>query len=202
MDLLSLLTNMGIVWRRTAYFTRALDAWENAWALAKVADEPKERAIADRALAELLELNARLGPQTFQIAGIHTVNQAGVRLAEQGHAGWRRVVQTVRHARGIRRRIVRVVELPELRSRRDVDCEHIHSVAARLVRRGEGREHGRVVAAEQRRLHRLAGSQVDVVELARGGPSRVAERGQVVVGGCAGGRGSGVVRPASPWSNG
>src|SRR5206468_1343916 len=136
---------------------------------------------------------------TFQIAGIHTVNQAGVRLAEQGHAGWRRVVQTVRHARGIRRLVVGVVELPELRSRRDVDCEHIYSVAARLVRRGEGREHGRVVAAEQRRLHRLAGSQVDVVELARGGPSRVAERGQVVVGGCAGGRahvsGAAVVLP-------
>ncbi len=57
----SLLTNMGIVYRRTGYFTRALAAWEQAWRLGKDEAAPAPRAIADRAVAEWAELNARLG---------------------------------------------------------------------------------------------------------------------------------------------
>jgi RHS repeat-associated protein len=57
----SLLTNMGIVYRRTGYFTRALAAWDEAWRLGKTDPRPTQRAIADRAVAELAELNARLG---------------------------------------------------------------------------------------------------------------------------------------------
>ena len=57
----SLLTDLGIVYRRTGYFLKALDAWEKAWKLSKNATEVTSRAIADRAVGELAELNARLG---------------------------------------------------------------------------------------------------------------------------------------------
>jgi hypothetical protein len=57
----ALLTDLGIVYRRTGHFSRALTAWEAAWEAAKGQTEPRARAIADRALGELAELNARLG---------------------------------------------------------------------------------------------------------------------------------------------
>lgn len=41
--------------------SKALSCWEEAWALGKNVTDPKGKAIADRAVAELLELNARLG---------------------------------------------------------------------------------------------------------------------------------------------
>jgi hypothetical protein len=57
----ALLTGLGIVYRRTGYFSRALMAWESAWTAARGATDPLGSAIADRALAELAELSARLG---------------------------------------------------------------------------------------------------------------------------------------------
>jgi YD repeat-containing protein len=57
----SLLTNMGLVYRRTGYFTKALSAWEEAWASGKSETAPAASAIADRAVAEWAELNARVG---------------------------------------------------------------------------------------------------------------------------------------------
>lgn len=57
----SLLTDLGIVYRRTGYFSKALAAWEAAWEASKPAIDRTGNAIADRAVAELAELNARLG---------------------------------------------------------------------------------------------------------------------------------------------
>jgi len=57
----SIWTGLGVVYRRTGYYSRALEAWERAWILAKDRTEPGPKAIADRAVAELAELNARLG---------------------------------------------------------------------------------------------------------------------------------------------
>lgn len=57
----ALLLDMGIVYRRTGYFTKALGAWKEAWDLSKGEIEPKGRAVADRALADLATLDARLG---------------------------------------------------------------------------------------------------------------------------------------------
>ena len=57
----SLLLNLGIHYRHTGWFTKALDAWEQSWALAKNASDSKDREVADTTVAELLELNARLG---------------------------------------------------------------------------------------------------------------------------------------------
>jgi RHS repeat-associated protein len=57
----SLLLGMGVSYRRTGYYTRALDSWEQAWGLLKGETDPRLRALADRAVGELAELNARLG---------------------------------------------------------------------------------------------------------------------------------------------
>jgi len=57
----SLLLNLGTVYRRTGYFSRALAAWEESWAIAAGAKGARERAVADRALGELVQLHARLG---------------------------------------------------------------------------------------------------------------------------------------------
>ncbi len=57
----SLLTDLGIVYRRTGHFSKALAVWEEAWELGKNQTEPNPRAIVDRAVAELAELNARVG---------------------------------------------------------------------------------------------------------------------------------------------
>ena len=56
-----MLTNLGVVYRRTGYFLRALEAWEEAWKLGKSETEADARAIVDKAVGELAELNARLG---------------------------------------------------------------------------------------------------------------------------------------------
>jgi YD repeat-containing protein len=57
----SLLTGMGVSYRRTGHFSRALAAWEEAWSLAKESEDARIKATADRAVGELFELNARLG---------------------------------------------------------------------------------------------------------------------------------------------
>lgn len=57
----ALLSNLGWVYRRAGSFTRALDAWEEAWRLGKGETERRGKAIVDGALAQLAELNARLG---------------------------------------------------------------------------------------------------------------------------------------------
>lgn len=53
--------NLGLRLFQTAYFSRALTAYENSWVLSKNATEPSARSLADRAIGELLQLNARLG---------------------------------------------------------------------------------------------------------------------------------------------
>src|SRR6266545_3031547 len=57
----SVLTDLGIVHRKTSYFSKALAAWEEAWQLFAAVTEPRAKAMADRAIGELAELNSRLG---------------------------------------------------------------------------------------------------------------------------------------------
>ena len=57
----SVLLDLGLVYRRTGHFSRALDVWNDAWALAKSGEDRNSRAIGDRAVGELFELNSRLG---------------------------------------------------------------------------------------------------------------------------------------------
>jgi hypothetical protein len=45
----ALLANLGIESYNTAHYSLALDAWREAWELAKAATDPKTKALADRA---------------------------------------------------------------------------------------------------------------------------------------------------------
>lgn len=57
----AVLTNLGLSYYREGYFSRAISAWSEAWAAGRSATEPRARAVADRALGELLRMHARLG---------------------------------------------------------------------------------------------------------------------------------------------
>ena len=57
----SLWFNLGVVYRKTGYFTRALEAWEQAWSLLKHETGGSAKLLGDAAVGELSELNARLG---------------------------------------------------------------------------------------------------------------------------------------------
>jgi RHS repeat-associated protein len=57
----ALLTNLGLEYRHTGWFLKALDAWEQAWAIGKGDKSQMGKPLIDRAVGELAELNARLG---------------------------------------------------------------------------------------------------------------------------------------------
>jgi RHS repeat-associated protein len=50
----ALLTNLGIVYRRTGYYNKSLEALQQAWAVMKNATDHKVKVLADRVAAELL----------------------------------------------------------------------------------------------------------------------------------------------------
>ena len=57
----ALMTNLGLEYRKTGWFLKALNAWEEAWALGKSEKSAMGKILMDRAVGELTELNARLG---------------------------------------------------------------------------------------------------------------------------------------------
>jgi RHS repeat-associated protein len=57
----SLLANMGSFFKENGYFTRALDAWREAWEMTKGQNSGAGKVIADRAVAEFLRLNSNFG---------------------------------------------------------------------------------------------------------------------------------------------
>lgn len=57
----SLLANLGLLYRNSGYWSKALSAWETAWNLSKAATDPLLKSIADRTFGELTQLHARLG---------------------------------------------------------------------------------------------------------------------------------------------
>jgi hypothetical protein len=56
-----LLTNLGLEYYKTGHYSKALEAWTQAWELAKAATDLKGKALADRAAGELAYMYARLG---------------------------------------------------------------------------------------------------------------------------------------------
>ncbi len=57
----ALWTNLGIVYRNSGWYSKALAAWEQAWALGKHEQESRVHALVDRAAGELARLNSNLG---------------------------------------------------------------------------------------------------------------------------------------------
>lgn len=60
----ALLTDLGLEYYRTAHYSLALEAWQEAWTLGKDATDRKAKAVADRAGGELAFMDARLGRMT------------------------------------------------------------------------------------------------------------------------------------------
>lgn len=54
-------TNLGLAYLHSGYFSRALDAWGQAWKLGKGAQAPEAKAIIDRAIGQRATLYASLG---------------------------------------------------------------------------------------------------------------------------------------------
>jgi hypothetical protein len=57
----SLLNNLGREYYNTGYYSKALEAWRDTWQLATEVEEPRGKAVADRASGELAYMYARLG---------------------------------------------------------------------------------------------------------------------------------------------
>lgn len=57
----ALWTNLGLSYRHYGYFSRALDAWRNAWSEGRNASDPEAKALVDRAVGELAKLYASFG---------------------------------------------------------------------------------------------------------------------------------------------
>jgi len=90
----ALLTNLGIVYRRTGHFSRALSVWEQAWNATKALEDPRARPIGDRAIGELMRLNAQLGRYqelerlSAEIEGRDIRGSATEQVAGARHALW------------------------------------------------------------------------------------------------------------------
>jgi len=57
----ALLTDLGLEYYNTGHYSKALEAWSQAWELARAATDPKGKALANRAVGELAYMYARLG---------------------------------------------------------------------------------------------------------------------------------------------
>jgi RHS repeat-associated protein len=58
---LSLLVNAGWLYRQTGWYSKAMAAWQMAWTEGQSINDAKAKPFVDRALAELIVLNARVG---------------------------------------------------------------------------------------------------------------------------------------------
>jgi RHS repeat-associated protein len=90
----ALLTDLGIEYYTTAHYSLAIDAWSQAWALAKYATDRKGLALVDRAFGELIRMDSRLGRMDeietlLKSAGKHPMlGPAAERVAEARGALW------------------------------------------------------------------------------------------------------------------
>ena len=57
----SLLANLGGLYYKSGRFSKALEAWEQAWQNGKDATDPKVHAVVDEAVGQLAKMNARIG---------------------------------------------------------------------------------------------------------------------------------------------
>ncbi|MBS0524379.1 MAG: peptidase C39, partial [Proteobacteria bacterium] len=57
----AILTNLGLLYLHYGHFSKALQSWEQAWQGGRSATDPQARALVDRAVGELLRLEAAIG---------------------------------------------------------------------------------------------------------------------------------------------
>jgi len=57
----AMLTNLGLPYYHYGYFSKTIDALEEAWKEGRAVTEPRAKALVDRAVGELLRMHARLG---------------------------------------------------------------------------------------------------------------------------------------------
>ncbi len=90
----SLLLNLGLIAYRTGYFTRALVFWEAAWTRTKDRTDRRSSDIADRAIAEFILMNARVGHKSIVRKRIQETRsrafrgQAGVKMESAREGLW------------------------------------------------------------------------------------------------------------------
>jgi RHS repeat-associated protein len=90
----ALLTDLGLEYYNTAHYSLAIDAWSQAWGLAKYAKDRKALALVDRAFGELIHMDARLGrvdelERLLQSVGQHPMlGPAAEQVAEAREALW------------------------------------------------------------------------------------------------------------------
>jgi len=90
----AILTNLSIVARRSAYFTKALQYGEGAWRTGHEAQDARVRALAERGLAEFAELSARLGrleelkTLLSEVADRSFTGAAGERISQVRESLW------------------------------------------------------------------------------------------------------------------
>ena len=58
---IALLTDLGWSYRQTGWYSKAMTAWQDAWTAGQVLTTPDAKPIVDRALVELIVMNARVG---------------------------------------------------------------------------------------------------------------------------------------------
>jgi RHS repeat-associated protein len=85
----AVLANLGIDYLHYGYFSRALDAWQIAWQEGKDATGAQVRALVDRAVGELVQLDAKLGRKNQLTAllleiGQRPVSGPGAALLQNG----------------------------------------------------------------------------------------------------------------------
>lgn len=97
-----LLTNLGLSYYHYGYFSKALAAWERAWADGQSISEPRVKAIVDRAIGELVRMHARLGHADRVAALLQEVGDRHVTgPATEAITGAREGLWTMKHDPGI-----------------------------------------------------------------------------------------------------
>jgi RHS repeat-associated protein len=73
----ALLTNLGLIYYRRGYYSRALQAWESASTIAMIVTDPAHKPLADRAIGELAYLLAKIGRVSELDALLQSVEHRG-----------------------------------------------------------------------------------------------------------------------------
>lgn len=94
--------NLGFAYLHDGYLSMAIDAWQQGWSLGKWADDPKAKAVVDRAGSELAALYASLGQMQnlsdlFDDMGDRAIAGSATELIQQAHEQLALVNKDPRH---------------------------------------------------------------------------------------------------------